>query len=174
MIASITTPRLALVPLRPEAIRAILAGDRAGAQEIIGLELPAEFPDADELGGFLPIQLGRMEQAPDRRQWMARLMVTLDQHLVGHCGFHGPPDVIGRAEIGYAVFTAYRGLGYAKEAAQALVHWAIDHGQREVFASFAPDNAPSLAVIRALGFTQVGRQQDDVDGLELVFVVRAQ
>lgn len=81
--------------------------------------------------------------------------------------------MIGRAEIGYTVFTAYRGLGYAKEAAKALVQWALDQGEPKVFAAVAPDNAPSLAVIRALGFTQVGTQQDDVDGLELVFVVRA-
>jgi hypothetical protein len=46
MVASITTPRLALVPLTPQALRALLGGDRARAEEIIGLDLPAEFPNA--------------------------------------------------------------------------------------------------------------------------------
>jgi ribosomal-protein-alanine N-acetyltransferase len=174
MVAPITTPRLALVPLAPEAIRALIAGDRAAAQRTIGLALPDEFPTEGDLEGFLPVQLFRMEQAPNRREWMARLIVV-DQgnRLAGHCGFHGPPDVIGRAEIGYTVFTEFRGRGFAKEAARALVRWAFDHGEREVFATVSPDNVPSLAVVRALGFTQVGTQEDEVDGLELVFAVRA-
>lgn len=174
MVASITTPRLDLVPLAPEAIRSLIAGDRAQARQIIGHEIPDEFPNRDDLAGFLPVQLHRMEAAPDRREWMARLMVTNDDHqLIGHCGFHGPPDVIGRTEIGYTVFTQFRGHGYAKEAAGALVRWAFDQGEREVYATVAPDNAPSLAVVRSLGFIQVGTQVDEVDGLELVFSLHA-
>src|SRR5262245_30934408 len=161
----IETPRLALLPFPPEAIRALLAGDRDQAEEIIGLELPAEFPHAGELSGFLTIQLSRMEQAPDRRDWMARLMVTKKRELVGRCGFHGPPDTIGRAEIGYTVFSAFRGRGYARETARALVDWAFRQGEREVFATVSPDNAPSLALVRALGFIQVATQEDEVDGL---------
>ena len=80
--------------------------------------------------------------------------------------------MIGRAEIGYTVFTHYRGQGYAKEAAGALVDWAFAQGASEVYASVAPDNAPSLAVVRSLGFIQIGTQIDEVDGLELVFVRR--
>jgi RimJ/RimL family protein N-acetyltransferase len=173
MVAPITTPRLALVPLEPDAIRSLIANDRARAMRIIGLDLPDEFPTEGDLAGFLPIQLHRMEQSPDLRGWMARLMVADDgRQLVGHCGFHGPPDVIGRAEIGYTVFSAFRGKGFAKEAARGLVEWAFEQGEREVYASVSPDNAPSLAVVRALGFIQVGTQEDDVDGLELVFALR--
>src|SRR5690242_4240454 len=99
MVASITTSRLTLVPFEPEAIRSLIAGDRSTALRILGLQLPDEFPDEDELAGFLPIQLRRMEQSPERRGWTARLMVATDEgQPVGHCGFHGPPDVIGRAE----------------------------------------------------------------------------
>lgn len=173
MVAPITTPRLELTPLAPEAIESLIAGDRASAQSLIGHDLPEEFPNADDRAGFLPVQLHRMHQAPDRRDWMARLMVAKDGDLVGHCGFHGPPEIIGRAEIGYTVFTKFRGQGYAKEAAQALVRWAFEQGQSEVYATVSPSNAPSLAVVRGLGFIEVGTQQDEVDGLELVFVARA-
>jgi ribosomal-protein-alanine N-acetyltransferase len=38
-----------------------------------------------------------------------------------------------------------------------------------VIASIAPDNDPSLAIVRKLGFEQTGEQWDDEDGLELVF-----
>lgn len=170
--ANIGTKRLELVPIDPAAIRHLIAGERHEAERVMGLTLPPEFPTDDDLAGFLPIQLARMEQAPDRRDWTARLMVSAEQQPIGHCGFHGPPDVIGRAEIGYTVFTAFRGQGFAKEAARALTTWAFDQGEREVYATVAPGNAPSLNVVRSLGFKQVGTQEDDVDGLELVFAVR--
>ena len=171
--APIRTERLDLVPLAPEAVRALIAGNRGEAKRILGLSLPAEFPNAGDLAGFLPIQLKRMEAEPHRREWMARLMVGEGEGAVGHCGFHGPPHTIGRAEIGYTVFSQYRGRGYAKEAARGLVDWAFEQGEREVYATVSPNNAPSLAVVRRLGFTQVGTQEDEVDGLELVFVIRA-
>ncbi len=114
-----------------------------------------------------------MEGTPERRDWMVRLMVSRSSQVIGHCGFHGPPDIIGRAEIGYTVFEPFRGNGLAKDAATALVRWAFDQGEAEVYASVAPHNAPSLAVINSLGFKQVGTQEDEVDGLELVFAIRA-
>ena len=170
---TIRTPRLDLVPLEPDAIAQLLAGDRAAAQARVGLTLPAEFPAPDELDGFLPIQLQRMRDQPDRRDWTARLILErASGTVIGHCGFHGPPETIGRAEIGYTVFPPHRNQGFAREAAGALVDWAFAQGQDEVYATVAPANAPSLAVVRALGFTQVGTQVDEVDGLELVFVVR--
>jgi ribosomal-protein-alanine N-acetyltransferase len=173
MPSIIRTPRLELVPLPPEAIQHLLKRERAEAEGILQLELPVEFPTHDDLDGFLPIQLDRMLAHPDRRAWTARLITTSNpKEVIGHAGFHGPPEVIGRAEIGYTVFQAFRGKGYAKEAAKALIDWAFEQGQREVFASVSPGNATSLGVVRALGFIQVGTQIDDVDGLELVFAIR--
>ncbi len=45
--------------------------------------------------------------------------------------------------------------------------WALERGETEVY----PDNAASRAVVSALGFRQVGTQEDEVDGLELVFAI---
>lgn len=171
-VEPIRTERLELVALVPQAIRDLIAGRRLQAERAVGFDLPPEFPTRDDLAGFLPIQLHRMEAEPAKREWMARLMVSAGDGVVGHCGFHGPPQTIGRAEIGYTVFSEFRGRGFAKEAARGLVEWAFAQGEREVYASISPDNAPSLAVVKWLGFTQVGTQEDEVDGLELVFVVR--
>ena len=157
---TLRTPRLELVPFEPAAIRQLIEGDRAAAEATVGAALPQEFPTAGDLAGFLPIQLHRMQESPDRRDWMARLMISKKHEIIGHCGFHGPPELIGRAEIGYTVFTPYRGQGFAQE-------------EPEVYASVAPDNQPSLAVVRSLGFTLVGTQNDEVDGLELVFALHA-
>jgi len=172
-VEPIRTERLELVAFPPGAIRALIAGKRDEAEQVLGLSLPAEFPHPGDLDGFLAIQLERMEAEPHRREWMARLIVSESEGAVGHCGFHGPPDTIGRAEIGYTVFSRFRGRGYAKEAARGLVDWAFEQGERQVYATVSPNNAPSLAVVRRLGFIQVGTQEDEVDGLELVFVIRA-
>ena len=171
MATRIRTAHLVLVPLDPAALRHLIAGQRAAAERILGRTLPADFPTDHERKGFLPIQLNRMESNPERLDWMARLMVSEPNGVVGHCGFHGPPETIGRAEIGYTVFEAFRGRGFAKEASIALVDWAFNQGESRVYASVAPDNARSLAVVRAIGFTQVGTQVDEVDGLELVFAI---
>ena len=170
-ITPIRTARLELVAFDPRAIRALIEGDRVHAEMILGALLPDEFPNEDELHGFLAVQLQRMESAPERRAWMARLMRSRAGEAIGHCGFHGPPEIIGRAEIGYTVFEKFRRQGYATEAAGALVRWAFRHGEKEVYASVSPNNAASLAVVRGLGFRQVGTQEDEVDGLELVFAI---
>ena len=44
-----------------------------------------------------------------------------------------------------------------------------DREPRVCVASVSPRNAASLALVRSLGFRQVGEQIDEVDGLELVF-----
>lgn len=140
----------------------------------MGLQLRAQFPSEDERTGVLPVQLKRMEASPDRLDWTMRLMVTTSgREVIGHCGFHGPPEDVGRAEIGYTVFEPYRRRGYAKEAARALVDWALAQGEREVYASVSPNNVPSLGVMRSLSFEQVGVQEDEIDGTELVFAIRA-
>ena len=172
-MAIVRTRRLELIPLAPEAIEKLILGDRGSAAATLGVTFPDEFPTPGEREGFLRVQLERMQADPQRRDWMARIMVSRnDRSAIGHCGFHGPPEMIGRVEIGYTVFTHHRGQGYAKEAAGALVDWAFAQGESEVYASVAPDNAPSLAVVRSLGFIQIGTQIDEVDGLELVFVRR--
>lgn len=170
---TISTGRLDLVPLPTAVARLLIENDRRSVEEI-GIRLPEDFPSSRDRSGFLSIQLDRMERFPDRRDWLARMILDAGGNFVGHCGFHGPPEEIRRAEIGYTVFRSYRGRGYAKEAAGALARWAFKQAAPEVYASISPANEPSLAVVRALGFEQVGIQEDVEDGTELVFVVRPQ
>lgn len=174
MTTTLRTARLELIHLDAGAIRHLIAGDRDAAEKVMGLQLRAQFPSEDERTGVLPVQLKRMEASPDRLDWTMRLMVTTSgREVIGHCGFHGPPEDVGRAEIGYTVFEPYRRRGYAKEAARALVDWALAQGEREVYASVSPNNVPSLGVMRSLSFEQVGVQEDEIDGTELVFAIRA-
>lgn len=90
--------------------------------------------------------------------------------MIGHAGFHGPPEVIGRAEIGYTVMPEFRRRGFAQEAADGLMRWARrEHGIERFFVSISPENAASLAMAARMGFKKVGEQIDEEDGLEYVF-----
>jgi RimJ/RimL family protein N-acetyltransferase len=150
-------------------LRALLDADLDEASRIQGVELGEQFL-ASAGDYFLRVQLERMTTNPQRRGWCARTMLGREGGaVIGHCGFHGPPEDVGRAEIGYTVLPAFRGRGYATEAASALVEYARGQEVATVFATVAPDNAPSLRVVEKLGFRQTGVQIDEIDGEELVF-----
>lgn len=170
----IQTDRLTLELLRPETLRALLAHDVPRASACQGHQLPRELLAADGSDDLLlAFHHEQLRDHPDVRGWCIRVMVRRsDGVVVGSCGFHGPPRAVGRAEIGYWVAPAYRDMGYATEGARALVWWAFERGERTVFASVAPANAPSLAVVRKIGFIQTGSQRGDDGEEELVLEVR--
>lgn len=172
-VAEIATERLRLVPIAVDVARALVAGDVAGAERRLGARFPAGYLNERERA-FLSRQADRLEAVPQRGQWMARwLVLEATGECVGHAGFHGPPEHNGRAEIGYSVFEPYRRRGYATEACRALTEWAFEQGESSVFLSIRPDNTPSLAIARRLGYVEVGSQDDPEDGLELVFERRS-
>lgn len=114
-----------------------------------------------------------MREDPRYREWCPYLVV-LDGRMIGHAGYHGPPGVNAlkkpeAVEIGYTIEPEFRGRGHATSAASELLRKAEERGVRHFVASSAPDNEPSLAIIRGLGFIQKGEVMDDEDGLELVF-----
>jgi RimJ/RimL family protein N-acetyltransferase len=167
----IITRRLRLEAIKPETLAALLAGDVPAAESSQGKRLSTDFLETvDDF--FLQIQLDRMVANAGGREWCARLIVRDDDgDVIGHCGFHGPPEDIGRAEIGYSVLPAFRRQGYAVEAAQGLIDFARAKGRTTVFACVAPSNEASLAVVGRLGFRQTGLQIDEIDGEELVFEI---
>ncbi len=154
--------------LQPEVLEALIDCDYRRASACLGWELTPEFRESLGLE-FLDIQLKLIRSHPERADWCVRAIVQVqDGVVVGHTGFHGPPELVGRAEIGYHVFAAYRGRGYASESAMALVGWAQEQGHDTVYASVSPENAASLAVLRKLGFRRSeGRNDETGDDLEL-------
>jgi RimJ/RimL family protein N-acetyltransferase len=118
-----------------------------------------------------------MRHEPEREEWLVRALVLRGdgRRMIGHAGFHGPPGknavrAPNAVELGYMIFAPFRLQGFATEAVRALVGWAsTEHGIRHFVASVGPENAPSLALVRRLGFQQTGRHWDDEDGEELEF-----
>ena len=153
-------------------MRLLLARDLAAAETEIGASVPGDLPD--RLDHFLQFRIADMEVDPTAQSWLGRAIVLTERdgtrQIIGSAGFHSPPDADGRVEIGYRVEPAYRRQGVASEVVRALFDWAArEHGVTRFRASVAPDNIPSLAIVRGLGFRQTGVQIDDIDGEELVF-----
>jgi hypothetical protein len=140
----IFTDRLELVPLPPGLLESIARGDARVAGRRLDAAVPEGWTDT------IPAR-ERLEQLaadPTEQPWLVRAVVLrAPPQVVGNVGFHGPPDDTGRA-----------------------TDWAFATGEARVcVASVSPRNAASLALVRSLGFRQVGEQIDEVDGLEFVF-----
>ena len=85
--------------------------------------------------------------------------------VVGACGYKGPPDSEGTIEIAYGVDPSHQGRGYAKEAAAALIEFALGAGARRILAHTQPENGASAHVLAACGFERTGDVVDPEDGL---------
>lgn len=156
--------RLARLPV--VALQALLEGDLATASAAAGVTLTPYFV---EHGWLWDIRLNQIRGEPAASDWVARAAVDGDT-VVGHVGFHGPPDQRGMVEVAYSVDPAYRRRGYAKKMLATALTWARqDPSATVVRATVAPDNIGSLATLAAFQFEAVGEQWDDEDGLELVY-----
>jgi [ribosomal protein S5]-alanine N-acetyltransferase len=172
----IRSERLELLPLDAEVLAALVDERIGDAERSLDALVEPGWPD-DPDREFLRLRLRQVSERPEIRQWSVRAIVLRDapRRMIGHAGFHGPPGVNGpglpdAVEIGYTIFSTYRGAGYATEAAEALLDWAHrERGIERFVASIAPDNAPSVAIVRKLGFIHTGEQWDDEDGLEHVY-----
>lgn len=69
-------------------------------------------------------------------------------------------NVMQSATLGYWMGTPHVGKGYMREALQAIIPFAFDVlGLHRLDASCLPDNTRSLALLRGLGFREIGLSQ---------------
>jgi RimJ/RimL family protein N-acetyltransferase len=170
-IPPIPTPRFELVSMSLRFMELLVARDLPTAEAEIGAIVPVEMPDL--LDNFLQFRIADLSVDPQAQPWLGRAIVLTEpdgtRRIIGSCGFHTPPGPDGRVEVGYNIQPLYRRQGVATEVVHALFDWAHGQGVDRFRASVAPDNVGSLAIIKGLGFRQVGVQIDDIDGEELVF-----
>jgi len=176
LVARVTTtcdhasvPAIRFVQLSPAALTALIDGDLPAAGAAAGHPLSDYLVSESWLWR---IRRDQIAGDPASAEWIARAVVAVDEAVVvGHGGFHGPPDEEGTVEVAYSVDPAYRRRGYAKAILAALLERAAaDPAVRAVRASISPLNAGSLATIAGFGFAKAGEQWDPEDGLELVFL----
>jgi RimJ/RimL family protein N-acetyltransferase len=157
-VEPILTPRLILIPATIELLRLELLG----APELgraLAAEAPPDWPpgeyDRDAILFFLDKLTAGGSEAVGWYGWYAirPASETEPAALVGGCGFLGPPDQAGMAEIGYSVSEHWRGLGFATEMVMGLVARALaDSRVRRLTARTRADNRPSIIVLDRNGF----------------------
>jgi ribosomal-protein-alanine N-acetyltransferase len=156
----IETGRLRLLPCSVRAAQTATA-NRSELEAELGVRVPDDWPGED-LRDFLPAYAKLVGEDAARAGWGIWLMLQPgEQSLVGDIGLKGPPDGAGTVEIGYSVLPAFRGHGYATEAARALVAWAAAQpGVRRVTAECLEDNLASIRVLEKAGMHCYGREGD--------------
>ena len=121
----------------------------------------------EERAEVSPDWIAAVRAAPEPSPWTHgfALVERISGAGVGSCGYKGPPGTDGVVEIAYGIEPEYRGRGYARESAAALVDFAVNAGARIVRAHTRPDNEPSARVLVACGFERLGQVVDPEDGL---------
>ncbi len=173
----VASPRVDLVLLDEALLTAFVERRFDETAQLLDAELEPGWPDTHD-EAFLRSRLDGSRDV-DTGRWGARAVIrrSSPRRMIGHAGFHGPPGVnalglTDAVELGYTVFPASRGMGYATEVAGSLLEWAHQaHGITKFVASVSPTNVASLAIVCKLGFTFQREAHDDVDLLEHVYLL---
>lgn len=168
------TERLDLLLMTPAFFAAAISGNQAQAEQLLGVPIPAEWWPVSQ---YSRDRVAQTLENPALQPWLERAIVLRStQTMIGNIAFHmaHPPEPLrplgpGGVEFGYTIFAPFRGQGYATEASQALMAWAQQQGVRRFVLTISPDNQPSLRIAARLGFTKIGSQMDDEDGLEDIY-----
>jgi RimJ/RimL family protein N-acetyltransferase len=166
------TQRLELRPITIGVVEAVMQGDRARVEEIAGARLPDAWPGRALIERAFSVSLDAIRADPDKRLWGDRLMITREDEarIVGSIVFHGRPGEDGLCEIGYGVEEASQRQGYATEAVDAAVRWALAQREtRVVQAATFGWHVPSLRVLAKTGFVQAGTRDHETLGELILF-----
>jgi RimJ/RimL family protein N-acetyltransferase len=152
----IDTPRLSLVPVTVELLRA--DSEREHFADRLGAEVPANWPP-ELLADALPGILERMEDGAGTVGWYWLLPSERGGRptLVGHGGLGRDPAVADSVELTYSVLPQFHRRGYATEAVGAIVRWAFAHqALQAIVAHTCADHRASIRVLEKNGFCYAG------------------
>lgn len=152
--ASITTDRLMLTTptLAHVAEMAVLANSKR-IHEVLS-RLPHPY---DESHGREFVET--IARGPEEHAWA----ILLQGRYIGTIGLHLPPDEL--PELGYWLGEPFWGLGYATEAAHAVVAAARAAGAPALRSRALLSNAGSRNVLRKTGFVEIGEGTDQTGTL---------
>lgn len=129
--------------------------------QILGLEVPNDFPNKPVREFVLPTTLKELDRDPGVGQWSGMIVHVGDAIVIGSMGFKSPPDKLGMVEIGYDIVPKYQGHGYATEMARALIEWAFQQPNvSRVTAECLDNSTPSVRVLEKVGMKIVSQSKD--------------
>jgi RimJ/RimL family protein N-acetyltransferase len=168
---TLRTKRLELTPMSADAIDALLRGDAPRLRSLTSAEFAVPARPPPYMAESLPVVRERLRKNPEEHQWWNWLVIRQDnREAVGSVAFAGMPDPAGAVLIGYAMYPAREGSGYATEATQALVEWAFGQPGVRVVRALAPVwNTPAVHVAEKVGMRPVGSYEDDEVGEVLIY-----
>jgi RimJ/RimL family protein N-acetyltransferase len=166
------TPRVEILQLDAAALRALADGDQATAERTSPVPL-SPYLAGPECRRVWAIRAVQVVEDPPAAAWVTGIVWDPERQLaVGRAGYHGPPDDDGMVEVGYSIDPQYRRQGYARAALLVLLDRAVaDPDVRTFRATISPDNVASRDLVLAHGLVVTGEQEDDEDGLEIIYEV---
>ncbi|WP_395360284.1 GNAT family N-acetyltransferase [Streptomyces sp. YH02] len=153
-IESVATQRLLLHPMTVAEAERVVARE-PGAGELWEEGYPGD-GDVRSATGFLR---GVAERGDPGVFRVYGIRIAESGVTVGGIGFHGPPDEIGVATVGYGLVPSARGKGYASEALRALLEIARRAGVSGVKGDADLDNPASHRVMEAAGMPCVAEDE---------------
>jgi [ribosomal protein S5]-alanine N-acetyltransferase len=183
------TPRLELVAMTLEMVEAVMSGRRADAEALVVARMPQRWPNPELVERAFTASLDSIRAEPHRSLWGNRVIIAHgeggegsasgvspptppsgERRVVGSVVFHGAPSLEGIAEIAYGVEEGSQGRGYASEAVDACVAWALAQDRVLcVQAATFPWHQPSLRVLAKVGMVPIGSREHETLGDMLVF-----
>lgn len=141
------TERLLLRPVWNEDATALVQAicDEAIVRNLANAPWPYTIEDAQHF-----IAIDHDKRIPN---FMVIRRTNGKSELIGSCGLTQMHDTI---EIGYWIARNHWGLGYATEAAKAVLDIAYSLGHKQIHAGYFTDNPASGHVLRKLGFLRSG------------------
>jgi RimJ/RimL family protein N-acetyltransferase len=128
-----------------------------------------------ERGGEMPSIENIRERIASQRSATARTGIALlatvrraEGDVIGYCGLIVGRSSVDEPEIAFELMRHAHGVGYATEAARAVVDAAAATGRSRLWATVGVWNTPSFRVLEKLGFESHHSSND-----ELVWLTRA-
>jgi len=164
------TPPVKVLQLDAAALRGLAEGDLAAANRSSPVPL-TPYLAGEECRRVWEIRADQIVEDPESAAWITGIVWDPERKLaVGRAGYHGPPDENGMVEVGYSIDPQYRRQGYARAALRALIERARREPAVTMFrATVSPDNTPSRDLVLSEGLIEVGEQEDDEDGVEIIY-----
>jgi [ribosomal protein S5]-alanine N-acetyltransferase len=145
----ITTRRLIIRPFTPADFEAIHA---VWSDPAVMGPVPSQVFDRDKSCARLSAALSHQARHGFSK-WA--VVEKASGTVIGECGVHyleGGPDI----ELGYKLARARWGQGFASEAAQACLDWALAERPERIVAIVDPANTRSARILGKIGMVQKG------------------
>lgn len=168
----ISTDRLELVQLLAQDVQALADGHPERVETLLGASFPVPFQPPPLMDDAIPFIAGWLLDHPSDSWWQPWFFKVRELAVIaGSAGFSGPSES-GALQLGYAVYPAYQGRGYATEVGEALITAAwTDQRISSVQATIPPWNTESIRVAEKLGMRAVGEGQDDEVGTIVIYEI---